>query len=61
LNALTRELSLQWDDTRTYWRDAKSQEFEQRYLRELFAGVEKTITVIDQLDQLLAKVRNDCE
>lgn len=61
LNALTRELALKWDDTRTYWRDAKSLEFERRYLRELFAGVDKTITVIDKLDLLLAKVRKDCE
>jgi hypothetical protein len=61
LTALTKELALKWDDTRTYWRDAKSVEFEQRYLRELFAGVDKAVTVIDKLDLLLGKVRNDCE
>jgi hypothetical protein len=44
-----------------YWRDAKSQEFEQRYMTELFANVDKTVTVMDKLNELMTKVRNDCE
>ncbi len=59
--ALTRSLATRWDETRNYWKDAKSLELEQRYLTELFAGVERTITVLEKLDELLAKVRKDCE
>jgi hypothetical protein len=61
LMAVSRELYLQWNETKNYWRDAKSLEFEQRYLDELFIGVERTVTVIEKLDELLKKVRSDCE
>ena len=61
LVAITEELSNRWNETRNYWRDAKSQEFEQRYMVELFANVDKTITVMEKLNELVTKVRNDCE
>jgi hypothetical protein len=61
LVAITKELSNRWDETKNYWRDAKSQEFEQRYMSELFANVDKTITVMDKLNELVTKVKNDCE
>jgi len=61
LVAITKELSNRWDETKNYWRDAKSQEFEQRYMVELFANVDRTITVIDKLNEVVTKVRNDCE
>jgi hypothetical protein len=61
LSGVTKELWLQWDDTRKYWRDAKSEEFERQYLSEIFLGVDKAITAIEKLDEVLAKVRKDCE
>jgi hypothetical protein len=61
LTALTKELSNRWQDTKTHWSDAKSQEFEQHYMLELFASVDKTVTVMDKLNELLNKVRKDCE
>jgi hypothetical protein len=61
LVAITKELSNRWDETKNYWRDAKSQEFDQRYMTELFANVDKTVTVMEKLHELLTKVRNDCE
>jgi len=61
LTGVTRELSLQWAHTKTYWRDSKSAEFQKKYLQELFVNVDKTVLVIEKLDELLKKVRNDCE
>ena len=61
LAALTKELRVQWYQTKEYWADAKTQEFEQRFLAELFASVDKSVTVIEQLDKLLANIRHDCE
>ena len=61
LAGITKELLLKWDQTKDNWRDVKSQEFERKYLAELAASVDKTITVIEQLDKLIAKVRSDCE
>ena len=31
-----RELSLKWTETKNYWQDAKSREFEHHYLEDLF-------------------------
>jgi hypothetical protein len=61
LVGLTREISLQWAETRNHWRDAKSEEFERRFMIELSAHVNRTVIVLAQLDELLKKVRSDCE
>jgi hypothetical protein len=61
LAMLTQQLSQQWQETKDYWRDAKCQEFERKYMEELTAGVDMAVTVIEQLDKLLAKIRKDCE
>ena len=61
LSSVTKELLLQWEQTKNHWRDSRSREFEQRYLQELFISVDKTVTVIEKLDELLKKVRSDCE
>ncbi len=61
LEGITRELRERWLQTKETWSDAKSLEFEQKYMAELFASVDRAVGVIDQLDQLLAKIRKDCE
>lgn len=58
---LTRELVLKWDQTKDHWQDSKSQEFEQKYITELVASVDKSVAIVDQLDKLVAKIRSDCE
>jgi thymidylate synthase len=61
LAGITKELRNQWQDTKSYWKDAKSQEFEHRFMEELLASVDRAVTVIDQLDKLVTKIRQDCE
>jgi hypothetical protein len=61
LTGATKELARKWEQTKNYWHDAKSQEFERHYLEEVFTGVDKTVTLIEKLDELLKKVRSDCE
>jgi hypothetical protein len=61
LVGLTREISLQWEETKNYWRDAKAAEFERKYMAELSAHVGRTVLVLEQLEELLKKVRSDCE
>ena len=61
LAGLPRENNLQWAETKNFWRDAKSREFEQRYMAELFANMDRTSVVLEQLEELLKKVRSDCE
>jgi len=57
----TKELSLKWEWTKDHWRDQKAMEFEHRFLQELFADLDKTVIIVDKLDELLKKVRSDCE
>jgi len=61
LSGATKELLLRWDETRIYWRDGKSREFEERYLLELMARVDQATTLIDKLEEVLQKVHKDCE
>ena len=61
LAGLTRELQLQWTETKNHWHDAKSEEFERRFMRELSAHVDRAVTVLEKLEELLKKVRDDCE
>ena len=61
LAALTKELSRAWQQTRESWKDQKAQEFEQKYLRDLWGSVEKTLVVMEQLEKVIAKIRKDCE
>jgi hypothetical protein len=61
LVGLTRDITLRWAETKNFWRDAKSDEFERRYMAELAASVNRTVLIVDKLDELLKKVRSDCE
>ena len=61
LAGASKELALKWEETKNYWRDGKSAEFEHKYMQELFIGMDKAITVIEKLDELMKKVRSDCE
>ena len=61
LTMTTKELLANWKQTKEHWKDAKSAEFEHRYLDELFEGVETADGVMEQLDKLLNKIKTDCE
>jgi tRNA uridine 5-carbamoylmethylation protein Kti12 len=61
LVGLTRDIMLRWNETKNFWRDAKSDEFERRFIAELDAHVNRTVLIVDKLDELLKKVRSDCE
>jgi hypothetical protein len=61
LAAITKELWLQWQQTKESWRDAKSEEFQRKYIQELLVSVDKSVTVIEELDKLVTKIRKDCE
>ena len=61
LETLAKELHRSWEETKGEWRDRKAEEFEHQFLEDLMLQVEKTTAAIEKLDQLLTKVRSDCE
>ncbi len=61
LAAMTKELARQWQETKHFWNDSKAQEFEKKYIEELFSSVDTAMAVIDQLEKVTTKIRRDCE
>ena len=61
LVGLTRGLLLEWEETKNYWHDAKSEEFDHRFMSELSVHVNRAVLVLEQMEELLKKVRSDCE
>lgn len=57
----TRELSECWHATKAHWRDAKAIEFEKQYLEPLPGLVSKSGAMMNELENLLRKIRKDCE
>jgi hypothetical protein len=56
-----KDISREWEETSSFWRDVKSLEFEAKYLEELPHHVARAVGVMQELDGLLNKVRSDCE
>ncbi len=61
LEEAVKKLSAEWQETRGYWMDAKSREFEHDYLAELPNLVSQARTAVEELDAFLRKVRSACE
>ncbi len=61
LSALSRDLANRWAETKAQWLDAKSGEFEIRYLQPLDTQMTAALTAIEKLESLLQRIRRDCE
>ena len=61
LTQAVKNLSVQWQQARGYWRDAKSMEFEERYLEPLPNLAARASAVIEEIDAVLRKIKADCE
>ncbi len=61
LAALTKDLWVRWQETKQYWDDAQSREFESKYMQELVSSVDRAMVVIEELDKAVSKIRRDCE
>jgi hypothetical protein len=61
LTAVTRQILSHWQETKEYWKDVKSKEFDRDYMAELQAGVDQAVATIEELEKLITKIRTDCE
>jgi hypothetical protein len=61
LSGALKELSLRWQETKVHWHDVKSVEFERTYLDKLPNDVGRALSVMEEINTLLKKVRHDCE
>lgn len=61
ISALTKDLANRWQETREHWLDAKSREFDQKYMEQLVSNVDTAVSIVEQLNKLAEKIRSDCE
>jgi hypothetical protein len=61
LRSITRDLLVEWRNTRETWRDGKAQQFERDYIDELTTGTEQSMAVIAKLEEIVHHIRKDCE
>jgi hypothetical protein len=61
LDEAAKKLQVEWQQTRAQWTDAKSLEFQNRYLEPLPSLVAQAGVAVEELNALLSKVRHDCE
>lgn len=59
--ASTKQLWRSWDHARHEWRDAKADDFEQKYLVELQATVDRAGIVLNQIEKILSQAKEECE
>ena len=56
-----KDLSFDWEQTKTYWHDVKSQQFERDYLVQIADYVTRARAAMEEIDVLVRKVRSVCE
>ncbi len=61
LEAAWRDLAAAWQSTTDDWRDAKSAEFEARFLEHLPGLIASARQAMEDIDVLLRKMHHDCE
>jgi hypothetical protein len=61
LASATKQLSRKWETARHEWRDEKAHQFEQKYLVELQATVDRAGIVLNQIEKILTQAREECE
>lgn len=60
LNAAHKDLLAAWASIRPSWRDAVARHFEDEYIAPLEQKVRKTTTVMQGMQDLLQRAKNDC-
>ncbi len=57
----TRDLTMRWEQTRATWRDQQAQQFERKFIAPLPDNISSAVVIIDELDQVLNKIKKSCE
>ena len=61
LTRASKDLVARWRDTTAEWHDDNCRRFEDNYLKSLMAGVRSVEKAMAHMDEILTKVREDCE
>lgn len=61
LSKALKLLQLRWQESRSYWNDAASEQFEKKYLEPLEADLRSAVTAMDHMASILVQVKRDCQ
>jgi hypothetical protein len=56
-----KELLNHWSETKASWKDANADRFEKKHLVPLEMDLRQAVSAMDQMSQLLAQIKRDCE
>jgi hypothetical protein len=59
LKQAAKDLNIVWDQTSGVWKDAKSREFEKKFVRELSIQIKKVGTALDSIGPILNKIHSE--
>jgi hypothetical protein len=52
-----KDMNIIWQQTKTFWKDQKSRQFEEQFLTRLFAETKKVETALDTIGAILNRIR----
>jgi thymidylate synthase len=61
LSRAAKDLLARWNDVKGVWADAQSQEFEKVYIFQIEQDVRSALSALDQMEEILQKIKSDCE
>jgi len=60
VNKSLKELLYHWNETKTQWNDSNARGFESKYLTPLEQDAKAAVNAMDQMAQILSKIKTDC-
>ena len=60
LSRATKDLFARWQDIKSVWADAQSEEFESTYLAQIEQDVRAALTALDHMNQVITRIESDC-
>ena len=61
LSRATKDLFARWNDVKTVWDDAQSEEFEKAFIVQIEQDVRSALGALDHMNQVIQKIQHDCE
>jgi hypothetical protein len=61
VNKSVKELMMRWNETKSQWNDGNARGFESRYLIPMEQDAKSAVSAMDQMAQILSRIKQDCE
>jgi hypothetical protein len=55
-----KEMMMHWSETKSQWNDGNAHAFESKYLVPLESDAKQAINAMDQMSQILQRIKQEC-